>query len=437
MRCVSAVARRAARQARFASEGAAGAGPRIINMDEAMSLDHSADPASFNSAAATITGPNSEMAGIAADDAVKQSVAEKLAELGVDPLTLSADELRALEIEHGLFDYDHGSIITGVHDLLGFVHETSGLPWWASVIGLSVLVRAPGIALFMRAQKYQPKMREWQQHFQKLQSRMTTSKSMADRVTAQQDMMEHFKARPPLLPVLGNLVYTMATSMPMFVGLRSLWERFPSLSEGGFSWITDLTMPDPYFAVPVSFALASSAYTAFMQRQMVSQQQMNSTVQNNPLVKLLSSKKGKWLIRGLPFIFLPVVAQQDALMPLYFASTLSMQVCASLVASKLYPPPPPTESAEDKPNVQQEELDLSQLKTTSLSEMLKNAELTQKRAKQDEEELRELLEKRALQQHGVPLAELSTRKTRNLRKNLLSDLRAQSAANRAAVGEAI
>ena len=41
--------------------------------------------------------------------------------------------------------------------------------------------------------------------------------------------------------------------LSMFYGLRNFaYTPLPQLKEGGFSWVTDLTMPDPFWILPIT-----------------------------------------------------------------------------------------------------------------------------------------------------------------------------------------
>jgi YidC/Oxa1 family membrane protein insertase len=42
----------------------------------------------------------------------------------------------------------------------------------------------------------------------------------------------------------------------MFYGLRRMADApVPGFIEGGFGWVTDLTLPDPYYILPITSAV--------------------------------------------------------------------------------------------------------------------------------------------------------------------------------------
>lgn len=56
----------------------------------------------------------------------------------------------------------------------------------------------------------------------------------------------------PFRPLLMPLVQ-MPFFLAFFYSLRKLADLpLPQLKDGGFGWVTDLTIPDPYFILPVT-----------------------------------------------------------------------------------------------------------------------------------------------------------------------------------------
>ena len=56
----------------------------------------------------------------------------------------------------------------------------------------------------------------------------------------------------------------MPIFVSFFIGLRKAGDYFPSLSTGGLGWFTDLTVADPYMALPV---LSGVAFLAVIEVQ--------------------------------------------------------------------------------------------------------------------------------------------------------------------------
>ncbi len=54
--------------------------------------------------------------------------------------------------------------------------------------------------------------------------------------------------KPALVPMAQLPIF-----LSVFYALRRLSEApLPQFKEGGFGWVTDLTLPDPYYILPIS-----------------------------------------------------------------------------------------------------------------------------------------------------------------------------------------
>lgn len=95
--------------------------------------------------------------------------------------------------------------------------------------------------------------------FKRLQDAKATNDRTAQQVVTsnlQNLMKEHDVSpfRPFLLPLI---------QMPFFLSMFSALRTFattpvPQMKEGGFSWVTDLTLPDPYYILPATSMLLTN-----------------------------------------------------------------------------------------------------------------------------------------------------------------------------------
>lgn len=168
---------------------------------------------------------------------------------------VAVKDLKEIGLDHYFF-----SIPGWLCDSLVGFHNLSGLPWWASIMGLTVMVRlaiSPKVVSNMRhnvrLQAVGPQMRS-------LMKMMTDAKKSGDTPTQQvatQHLQQLFKDNDvsPFRPITMMLIQT-PFFLSMFYGMRRLADLpFPAFKEGGFSWITDLTVADPYCVLPVTSVL--------------------------------------------------------------------------------------------------------------------------------------------------------------------------------------
>src|SRR5919112_1761977 len=105
-----------------------------------------------------------------------------------------------------------GPLTTLISDVLESFHSL-GVPWWLSIVLLTVLVRAVLFPLTIRQVKKERRIN-------------------------------------PLAGFLPVLVQ-VPVFITMYQVIRNHEETFPSFASGGLLWFTDLTKADPYFILPV------------------------------------------------------------------------------------------------------------------------------------------------------------------------------------------
>lgn len=146
--------------------------------------------------------------------------------------------------------------------MLEHIHVYTGLPWWGSI----------GLAVFLfRASIFFPSLTAAEQsaRFQKLRqdpkyaAAMTEMQQSAMRGSSGQNRsMEMRMVTKRMQAAAGVSMWKMFIPMinvpfgyGMFRLLRSMaLLPVPGLEDGGLLWIKDLTVPDPYFALPIASA---------------------------------------------------------------------------------------------------------------------------------------------------------------------------------------
>ncbi|CAK9783967.1 hypothetical protein CC85DRAFT_264851 [Cutaneotrichosporon oleaginosum] len=165
---------------------------------------------------------------------------------------MKVSDLKLMGLEHGFLN-----TAGWLRDALVGMHSITGLPWWASIIALTLTMRMTLFPLLVRTTKHNVRMQAVSPQFQGIMKRMKDSQAAGDQMgmaLAQQNLRALMKEHD-VSPFRGMILPLV--SMPLFIslffGLRKLAALpLPQLHEGGFGWVTDLTLPDPLFILPVT-----------------------------------------------------------------------------------------------------------------------------------------------------------------------------------------
>jgi YidC/Oxa1 family membrane protein insertase len=152
------------------------------------------------------------------------------------------------------YGYGPSSIIEWVFE---HVHVYSGLPWWGTIMASTLLVRLTMFPLFLKSADNSAKMNALKPATFALQKQIQEAQKEKDMALMSQSytaMRQIYKDAgvsmkwmfiPGVLQgVLGYCSFKVTRAMAAL--------PVPGLETGGFAWITDLTIPDPYFAVPIA-----------------------------------------------------------------------------------------------------------------------------------------------------------------------------------------
>ncbi|ETW02906.1 hypothetical protein H310_05370 [Aphanomyces invadans] len=135
------------------------------------------------------------------------------------------------------------------------VHAMSGLPWWATIIATTVIVRSAFFPISIMSMKNSARMGILQPKLEKLQNEIKNSPDAYDpakmtefRARAQALFKEH-KVRPFmsfLMPISQLPIF-----LGFFWGLQDISKYIPGYATDGAFWFENLAAPDPTYALPV------------------------------------------------------------------------------------------------------------------------------------------------------------------------------------------
>ena len=138
--------------------------------------------------------------------------------------------------------------------LLEHVHIYTATPWWASIVLTALLVRLALLKSYINAADVSARLSTITELQKPIKARMDAAKATRDReaiVRATEEIRAlHRQAGVKLWKLAVPLL-----QVPIGYGTFRLLRRMsdlpvPGLEDGGFLWMTDLTISDPYMILP-------------------------------------------------------------------------------------------------------------------------------------------------------------------------------------------
>ncbi|XP_076470858.1 mitochondrial inner membrane protein OXA1L-like [Babylonia areolata] len=195
-----------------------------------------------------------------------------------------------------------------VQQALDMLHVSGGLPWWEAIVIGTICVRLMMFPLVIKSQRNVAHMHNHMPTMTRLQEKFTQARQSGNAVEASRaghELMEFMK-RNEIKPFRNFLVplAQLPVFVSVFVGLRQM-ANLPveSMKTGGLLWFTDLTLPDPFYAMPL-MTMATFLLTIELGVDGVKAGTMSHTM--------------KWFMRGMPLIMLPLISNFPAAMLCYW-----------------------------------------------------------------------------------------------------------------------
>lgn len=136
------------------------------------------------------------------------------------------------------------------------VHTTTGMPWWATILAVTIGLRSLMFPLYMKASNASAKMTAIKPELNRLMKEYNASD---DPIAAQKTMLERQKL------MKGNNIKTShlllpVTTIPLFLGIftgMNGMSKVPvaGLANEGLFWFQNLAAPDPYVGLQIMTAL--------------------------------------------------------------------------------------------------------------------------------------------------------------------------------------
>lgn len=226
-----------------------------------------------------------------------------------------------------------GPIVNILGAVLLYFHQNLGVPWWLSIVILTVIVRS---LLFPLTVKQVKSMRAMQD----LKPRMDRVRAQfKDNPQRQREEMAKLYQDQGVNPLGGCL--PILVQMPVFIGMFYVIRKFggtpgrtppeyESFTHGGILWFQDLAHADPYYLLPIISALTMLAATEITIKNVDPQQ--------------------RWLMRLLPVGFTAFLLNFPAGLFMYWITSNVMTLGQNYVIYNYGPgkKKPDTEKSEAK-----------------------------------------------------------------------------------------
>lgn len=137
-----------------------------------------------------------------------------------------------------------------------FNHSTFGLPWWASIVLTTFALRTLISPLIVRAHKNTLRMKELQPQLQEFKTSISIAKASGDSALFNSEVAKlmafYRKEKIGAFKSLAGALVTAPIFMSFFLALRDMTAvGVPSMKTGGVLWFQDLSLPDPFVALPI------------------------------------------------------------------------------------------------------------------------------------------------------------------------------------------
>ncbi|CAF3352649.1 unnamed protein product [Rotaria sp. Silwood1] len=222
---------------------------------------------------------------------------------------------------------------------LDLIHANIGLPWWATIMLGTLIIRTMTTPIAIYNQRSAAQMQIHMPKLQELQAKLQEARIRNDQLAimrAGSDLMEFMKYSDikPWKAMLGPFMQ-MPFFISLFLGIRGL-ANYPleSMMYGGVLWFPDLTVADPYYILPVF-----TAFTMFITMELGIETGMR-TANLGPI--------GRNALRVIPFLSLFFTVHFSSALTLYWATSNVISLVQSVVlrqpsirkALRLPAPPP-------------------------------------------------------------------------------------------------
>lgn len=248
---------------------------------------------------------------------------------------------------------DSWTITHRTMELIDYIHVECGLEWWQTILALTMAIRVASFPLTVYSMRNSAALTRI-----KPQSDLLMEQAAECNMSTAQGQRRHAQIRADLFKLyrdnkcspfysLGPILLQLPVFVFMFSALQAMsshktghpWHGFET---GGIGWFADLSVPDPYYLLPLAASGTFLLTTLLQDPTMVASQEQARTMQYAGM--------------GMSVVFLPIMATTSSATVLYFAATNVVGVAqTALLRSKTFrklvslPTTPPGQTPSEAP----------------------------------------------------------------------------------------
>ncbi|MDQ3864729.1 MAG: membrane protein insertase YidC [Actinomycetota bacterium] len=207
-----------------------------------------------------------------------------------------------------------GPIVNVLGGVLLYFHQTLGVPWWLSIVMLTVVVRSLLFPLTVKQVRSMRAMQDLKPQMDRVRAQFK------DNPQRQREEMAKLYQEQGVNPLGGCL--PIVVQMPIFIGMFYVIRKFggipgrtppeyESFTHGGILWFQDLAHADPYYILPIVSAVTMLASTEITAKNVEPQQ--------------------RWLMRLLPVGFTVFLLNFPAGLFMYWITSNLMTLAQNYV----------------------------------------------------------------------------------------------------------
>ncbi|GFY60866.1 mitochondrial inner membrane protein OXA1L [Trichonephila inaurata madagascariensis] len=198
-----------------------------------------------------------------------------------------------------------------VQMLLEYLHVSWSMPWWGAIVASTLVARILLLPVLIKTQRNTITFSNYMPGLQYLQAKFGEARKAGNSMEASRyavEISEYMKKhnlspfKTALLPLMQAPVF-----LSFFLGLRAMAKApVESMQWGGLGWTIDLTVPDPYYILPI--LSCSTLYVVLK-------------IGAESGVKLENMKLSRYVLQALPIVALPFCIHFPSAVLYYWVTT--------------------------------------------------------------------------------------------------------------------
>lgn len=209
---------------------------------------------------------------------------------------------------------------------LEHIHITGGLPWWGAIAATAILVRVVTFPLYLKSSDQAARQSALMTITAPISARMSAAQKAGDQTGVMRAWQEMNAVRKraglsyaqQFTPMIVQSVIGYC-SFKLMRGMANL--PVPGLKDGGFGWVTDLTITDGYLLLPA--IMAGAMHVMFRYG--------GESGQNN---EMMNPGMKSFMLWGMPGVIFLITGWQPAALCIWFAASGAWAMGQAMVMQK-------------------------------------------------------------------------------------------------------